>query len=193
MKELSFDVIKMAVKNNGYKWFEDKLNIVGIRTKDTTTDLFNDFIVVAYTSKNGEEPHNNFIGFNATTDPGLYYLNNPMNVKGTGILVEGQYIDCWQKGNHKGHDALIQCRPVSVYRDNDRDNYLTFDKTTIDTGYFGLNIHRAHVGIIQKLIGKYSAACQVIQSNSAYEKFYKICLDSGQKYFTYTLLNETQL
>jgi len=191
MKTLSYDTIELAIKKSGHKWFEDKLNIVGIRTEDKTTNVFNDFITISWIDKiTGKKC---FTGFNATTDPGLYYLNNPLNIKGTGILVEDQFVDCWEIGLHKGNKALVQCRPVSVYRDNNRDNYLKFDKNTIDTGYFGINIHRAHMTIIQKWIGKYSAGCQVIQSNDAYEKFFNICKDSGQKFFSYTLLNETSL
>lgn len=194
MKELSYDVVKKAVLAKGYKWFDSKLNIVGIRTKDTTTNVFNDFVTVSFI-KDGK-PF--FIGFEATTDPGLYYLNKPMRVEGTGILVPDQYIDCYIIDKHPSgsgeYDALVQKGgEVRVYRDNNKDNYLDIDPKTIQKGYFGVNIHRAHATVWQQWVGKYSAACQVIRNAKSFEKFMNIVLASGQYRFTYTLLTENDL
>jgi hypothetical protein len=52
----------------------------------------------------------------------MFWLQNRMNEKGAAILKPGQYIDCWELGRLKGlHKAWVQCKPVTVYRDNDRD------------------------------------------------------------------------
>ena len=51
----------------------------------------------------------------ATTDPGLYYLEHPMNVDGTAILIPGQYIGSHKTGLHKGDHALIQCGKLRVW------------------------------------------------------------------------------
>lgn len=189
MKTLSKEVIEAAVKKNGYRWFDDKINVVGIRTADKTTNKFNDFIVIAYKRNVTWE----FIGFEATTDPGLYWLNKPGNVKGTAILCEGQYVDCWALGKHSGYDAFVQVREVNVYRDNNRDDYLNFDKNTVDRGLFGINIHRAHAEFLQIVVDKYSAGCQVFRRASSLNKLIEIFKASGQKYLSYTLLNENQL
>jgi hypothetical protein len=177
--------IKEAVIRRGGIWFNDKVNIVGIRTKDATTNTFNDFITLSY----GDI----FKGWEATTDPGLYWLRKPGNVKGCAILVPGQYVDAWQIGTHSGYEALVQCRPVAVYRDNNRDDYLNFDSSTIDRGYFGINIHRAHASILQFVVEKYSAGCQVFRRRQSFEDFMLLIKCSNQKYFTYTLLNETEI
>lgn len=185
---LSKEVIEKVVKSKNYKWFEDKVNIVSIRTNDKTTNVFNDYITISYKDKTGAW---NFIGYNATTDPGLYWLKKPSNVKGTAILVPNQYINCWALGKHSGYDALVQIGgSVAVYRDRNMDNYLDMDKSTIDVGYFGINIHRAHLEILQLVIEKYSAGCQVIQRGSSFNKFIEIIKDAKQSFYSYTLLTE---
>ncbi len=191
MKKLTEEVIREAVLKAGHNWLRDQINIVGIRTKDNTPNKWNDFITVSFA-----DPVTNvrkFIGWEATTDPGLYWMKKPGNVKGCAALVPNQYKDAWQFGIHSGYEALVQCRPVAVYRDNDRNDYLNFDKDTIDVGYFGINIHRAHATILQYVVEKYSAGCQVFRKKESFDEFMKICKASKQKYFTYTLLNEDQI
>jgi len=105
-----------------------------------------------------------------TTDPGAYYLKNPLNVNGTAILVEDQHRGLFKKGKHKGrYDALVQARPVTVYRDADKDeNPDTLGKVK-DIGFFGINSHRAHDEEEIAKIGKYSAGCQVTLNPDEYD------------------------
>lgn len=190
MKTLSKEVIERAVKAKGYKWFEDgQLNVIGVRTADTTVNTFNDFITITYKEKNEWK----FIGFEATTDPGLYWLNKPTNVKGTASLVPNQYLDAYMLGTHSGYEAFVQCRLVSVYRDINKDNYLDMDKSTIDEGYFGINIHRAHLQVLQFVIDKYSAGCQVFRKDSSLQTLINLFKKTDKKYMTYTLLTENDL
>lgn len=80
----------------------------------------------------------------ATTQPGSYYTENPMNPdKGAAIIRLGQY-KSWQVGIHYGsgsdpHEALTQAAPITVYRDANQDSQRTSDKT--DTGLFDINQH----------------------------------------------------
>lgn len=187
---LSKQLIEKAIKAKGYKWFEDKLNIVGIRTSDMKSNTFNDYITVSYKDKTGNWK---FIGFECTTDPGLYHLKNPSRVKGTAILVPNQYIDTYRLGIHSGYEALVQDKLVAVYRDNNRDEYLNMDNKFIEVGYFGINIHRAHLTVLQYFVEKYSAGCQVIRNILAWWKFMEIIKNSKQTYFTYTLITENDL
>ena len=193
MKTLSKEVIEQTVEAKGYKWFEEQLNIVGIRTADKTTNLFNDYVTFSWKDKATGKW--NFIGFEATTDPGLYYLQNPGRVVGTGILVPDQYYNVWQWGmGSNGYNQLLQRgAAVKVYRDKNRDQYLDMDPKTIEEGYFGMNLHRAHATVLQKWVGKYSAMCQVIRDNAeawpkVVEIVEKLC---PQKFYTYTLLVES--
>src|SRR3990167_8174555 len=96
------DIAKVMLKK-GYAFFEkaDKpfnLNIIGIRSSNNKPDSFDDLITVSWNYKAGW----NLLKFSATTDPGLYWLNNPINVEGTAILAPGQYRGAFCKGFHKG-------------------------------------------------------------------------------------------
>ena len=59
----------------------------------------------------------------------------------TKIPIELLHIEKEKPGAHK---ALCQRnRKVKVWRDNNKDNILDWEGET-DTGYFGINIHRAN-------------------------------------------------
>ena len=69
------------------------------------------------------------------------------------------------------------------------------DKRTIDTGMFGINIHKA--GIASTIVDGWSAGCQVLAKTDEYEIFMDLCRKQklagyGDK-FTYTLLEEKDL
>lgn len=185
MLSLNKEILKKTIESKGYKWFENGVNIIGVRTNDATPNKFNDFICICYKDV--------FYGFEATTDPGMYWLKKPMNVKGTAILVPGQYIDSWTIGLHSKYEALRQVKPVAIYRDNNRNEVLDMNPNTIQKGVFGINIHRAHLTVLQWVVEKYSAGCQVIRSAKAFSKFMEICKSSKQTYFSYTLLEEKDL
>ncbi len=90
----------------------------GIRNTNKTPNSFDDIIGVCWTDLNGNK---NILTFSATTDPGLDYLKNPINSKGTGILALGYHKAIWTRGLHKGKPALIQISPCKALRDNDKD------------------------------------------------------------------------
>jgi len=52
------------------------------------------------------------------------------------------------------------CKPVKVYRDNDKDEILDMTPDTIQAGLFGINIHRASVDHRPNRVGRWSAGCQ---------------------------------
>ena len=66
-----------------------------------------------------------------TTDPGLYWLENPMNVDGTAILAPGQYRGAYRIGKHRDdYQAVVQTGgEVAVYRDDDRNALLDPSKS----------------------------------------------------------------
>ncbi len=190
--------IQKALLKKGYNLFEDdskeyNLNLVGVRSKDVTPNTFNDWFTVFW--KHAGEWH--FYVFKCTTDPGLYWLNNPMNDKGTGILKEGQYSGLWTLGFHKGkYMALKQKNPCTLIRDYDRDSELDFDSGREDTGIFGINGHRANAHRESVQIDKWSAGCQVIADPDDFEWLINTCKKSSKIWgdsFTYTLLNESDL
>lgn len=182
-----------AARERGYTVFQSiqgkpfNLNIVGWRDIQGHSNEFNDYIAVYYydpVTRTWESE-----GWKATTRPGTPWLLKPMNPKGAAIMVPGQYRSAYQLGNFRGYTALKQVRPVKVFRDGDQDHLWDSDQTTIETGLFGLHIHRA--GFYSRSIGLWSAGCQVIEKKQDFDSFISLC-QLGQRYwgtaFTYTLL-----
>lgn len=187
-------------KKYGYAYFTNgdyNLNIIGIRNLIDGTahkNTFNDILVVEY-KKDGEWIRKMW---RFTTDPGQTTLNAPSNSKGTAILVPSQYRSVYALGLHNSkYKALCQrLGPVAVYRDNDKDNRLTFDATKIEVGSFGINIHRAKDNATTELINGYSAGCQVFKSSNDFNEFMQICELAEKKWgnkFTYTLIDSNML
>lgn len=183
--------------NKGYVYFTNgkfNLNIIGIRKNtDVITNQFDDYIVIEFIDGFGVKTR---YVFPATTRPGIDTMINPTNIKGCAILVPGQYRSCWKLGYHKGkYEALVQYKPVKVYRDNNKDKIYDFDSNTIDEGTFGINIHKA--GNHSTIVGNWSAGCQVFANKEDFDKLMKLAhyqISQGHgKLFTYTLLTEGDL
>ena len=190
------DFSKILV-NKGYVYFNKgkyNLNIIGVRKSgDKVTNNFDDFIVVEYIDMYGIKTREVFA---ATTDPGLSSIINPISSKGCAILVPGQYRSCWKLGYHKGkYEAIVQYKPVKVYRDNNKDKVYDFDSKTIEEGIFGINIHKA--GDNSTIVNGWSAGCQVLARRKDFDKLMKLAhyqISQGHgKLFTYTLINEEDL
>ena len=168
-----------------------ELNIVGIRADSTIPNRFDDEIHVFFKNNLGKWVH--YI-FPATTDPGTYWLKNPMNPQGTAILAEGQYRAAYQIGLHRGkYYALVQSKPVTVIRDYDRNAFLDFQNGTRETGMFGVNIHHASVSGTTKTVDGYSAGCQVFSNINDFNLFMQLCERHKTLYgnsFTYTLIDK---
>jgi hypothetical protein len=113
-----------------------------------------------------------------------------MNPKGTALLKPGQWVDSWKVGMHQGkYEALVQCKPITVFRDKDKDA-IAEETAVTDTGLFGINIHRANPKGVSKYIDKWSAGCQVLNDSTQFAELLGKCKKSGLKTFTYTLLKE---
>jgi hypothetical protein len=173
---------------------ELSLNIIAVRHEDTNANTFNDTFCVLYKRKNKWELEQ----FKCTTDPGLYYRENPCNVDGTAIVAPGQHRSLWTFGNHQGkYPALVQNKPVTVFRDANGDEKIDAENAQIkQRGYFGINCHRASAKHESKQVDKWSAGCQVFANPSDFETFMALCNESAETWgntFTYTLLTQDQL
>lgn len=144
-EQLQIELIKKVLAKKNYLFFENgqyNLNLIGIRTKGTTAGKYDDYMVAIYKDNSDKWV---LYHWNITTDAGTHWLKNPMNRKGTALLVPAQYRSTWTIGLHQGkYKALTQLKPVKVYRDNNRDAILDYNNATIDEGMFGINIHRSN-------------------------------------------------
>lgn len=183
-----------AVKSRRYAWAEAeyRLNVVGVRSADLQANTFNDWITVSHRRASGTWA---FYAFAATTDPGLFWRENPENVKGVAMVVPGQYKDLWKRGLHQNkYPALVQAAHVTVYRDGNRDATLNPDAAVVETGIFGINCHRARESGASAQVDKWSAGCQVFADSDDFA-FLLTLVDrqsssGGGERITYTLLDE---
>ena len=190
---ITIESLIKAIENKGYVLFSNgdyNLNLIGVRTADDTANTFNDWFCVLY-KVDGQWQLNIY---RCTTDPGLYYRLNPMNVSGTAILKPAQHRGCWRVGLHRGrYKALVQYESMTVYRDDNKDNKLDTDPDKESHGMFGINCHRAREYGVSKLVDKWSAGCQVLASGDDFDELMKLVEKSDHIYgdkFTYTLLEE---
>lgn len=176
----------------------NKLNVIGIRDMGVSEPSnYSDHIAYFYYDDNGNLQGKVAEG---TTTPSVYYLQNPFEDAGasggTAIMKQGQYKNAYSIGLHRGkYEALIQVKPVTVIRDNDRNSLLNyFGKTT--TGLYGINIHRSTASMAsQDKIGYDSAGCQVFRFREDFDEMMRLAKQSSYRYgnnFTYTLIDERE-
>lgn len=121
----------------------------------------------------------------ATTEPGKYYTNNPLNPQGAFRIAFGNYQDAWRIGDHKGQLALVQCGNLKGHRDLNKDGTRTGDP--IDIGnHFGVNQHTTSNA--PETIGLWSAGCLVGRFPVTHEKFMEICKNMGREKFDSTII-----
>lgn len=182
-----------ALKDKDYVIYDQpfQLNIVGVRNAESQPNKFDDQLYVFYKDENW-----NWVlkEYPITTDTGTFWLLNPMSNLGTAMLKEGQYIDAYKQGLHKGqYTALVQDKPVTTYRDYDRNAVFDFGQRET-TGNYAINIHKA--GADSQSVDKWSAGCQVFQKSEDFQEFMQLTdkhkANFGNK-FTYTLLDERAL
>lgn len=180
MKKYSILELKNEFHKLGYQWLD--FQIIGIRSNANIPNKFDDLI--------GLVENNTITWFTGTTNPGTHWLKNLLNKAGTALLKPGQYLDTYKLDLHQGkYLALCQRKPVTVYRDGDKDDIAEETKVT-QTGLFGINIHRANPSVLSQLIDKYSAGCQVLNNPTDFNYLIKRCQESKLKDFNYTLLKE---
>ncbi len=202
MSNISLDSVKKVVVSKGYKWFNDNnnkgydVNIVGIRNSETDgkiTNHFDDNLTISY-KIDGEWK---FHSWPATTDPGQYWMDHPMNSKGTAVLVPGQYRGSHKIRLHQGkYEALGQRKPVKVYRDNNLDDVYDTDEATITEGVYGINIHRSNPYDESYYVNKWSAGCQVFKKVDDFHEFMDICRKAREIHgnsFSYTLIESKDI
>lgn len=159
-----------------------EVNLFGLRDPSRQKDdVFNDRFGIWI-------PNRNLIMLTtATTDPGIKATNE--NEGGAAHLDAGYHPMIWVVDTHAAdipsfaHKAFCSrqskgCLPTRIWRDRDRDTVLT-DKDVFQTGYFGINGHRASALRDEKTIGLYSYGCQVAQHKDDFEEILKAAIEAA--------------
>lgn len=196
MKQITGEAVKKLFENYGYKY--DSFQLVGIRSTADEPDKFDDLIGVFQFI----EGKSSVTWFTGTTNPGVHWLKNFMNPKGTAVLMPGIHENAWVIGKHQGkYEALVQYAPVAVFRDKNKNNKSETSlfkgkeegRSQVERGLFGINIHRANEKTISRIIDRWSAGCQVLNNPVEFAQLLKMCKGSGKKTFTYVLFEEAQV
>lgn len=106
----------------------------------------------------------------ATTEPGRWYTQNPMNPGGAARIAFGQY-KAWavgMHGNSEPHQALVQVAEIKVFRDANKDGIRQGDSTQV--GLFGVNQHWGY-DLPSENVGKASAGCLVGRTRQGHREF----------------------
>lgn len=186
--------IEQAVKSKGFVWFNSAkdydVNIVGVRNLKSgkkVTNEFDDALTLSYKVNGIWQFHQ----WTITTDPGKKPTEILRSLRGVARLVPGQYRGVYAVSMHNGkYQALCQrLGNVSVYRDNNKDKIQ--DEKVIDSGVFGINIHRSSIYKDPSYVDYFSEGCQVFRYNANFVEFMKIinkAKDAFGNKFTYTLI-----
>ena len=193
--------IKDTVEGLGYKYFTGDnydVNIIGIRNSDTNgkiTNKFDDIITISFRDENGDWQ---YYEYECTTDPGDDWMENPWIAdKGCAVLKPGQYRGSHKLRLHSGkYLALGQKKPVTVYRDDNKDDVYDTDEDTIKEGIYGINIHRSNPYDESYYVNKWSAGCQVFKKVKDFNMLMDICYKAKDQWgnsFTYTLIESKNI
>lgn len=153
----------------GYKLFRNpgEINIIYVEGADLDgkpnadeADRFNDLgLLLQFNSAGEPEIVHRAV---CTTEPGAMATFSATAIKLGGVarvqLI--QYLERWKIGYHKkpDHPALVQCAPVLVCRDRNRDFKRTKDPIMPATG---INHHGTRPDYVAKFVGMFSLGCSV--------------------------------
>lgn len=159
-----YDLVRATWLARGWPWWDAEfdLNVGGVRNDSRTPDAWDDVIFVAYKDPSKRYRCERFV---ATTDPGGFFLQNPLTSLGTIVVEEAYHSKLWSPGKHgisgsNPYDAMVQTGKLKYRRDNDRDLVIEQNGPLIDGTGNGVNLHH---GYGSKLVGRNSAGCQVVR------------------------------
>ena len=199
MKKPTITEILRVLTDSKFKVFTNPydVNLGAIRTKDNAANTFNDWLFCFCFD---EDEGIIFEVVPGTTDAGLYYRLNPMQIDGTAIIQHGvQHRGAYQlqdpkkdptKRGHRGQKAFKQIGSMKYWRDADRDKYLDFDGAETTANY-ATNGH--FMGTLGREVNNWSAGCwgATVENLNKIFKVAELQIKHGYgDKFTFTLLHE---
>lgn len=183
-----FEVLKRAERIHGFRGFPKEYWLMGIQNKDDHYNEFDDKFFVYYKTT--------FImSLTGTTNAGASALMNykRFNPLGTAIIKTNEwYHDLWTPGFHKGKmRCLKQASAILHYRDNNKNRKaeqsgkLYYKNIAAE---FHTATYTTERNFIRKLIGGWSAGCQV--ANNVDQYYQALNLFWSQSRTTYCLMDE---
>ena len=189
--------LKDSIASLNYKWFDDQINLIAIRTNLQVPDAFNDVMCIVY-KKDGVEVLETAM---ITTEPGITYQKKLLNPKGAWVMLPAQMINAYKLGLHQGkadHRCLKSVGKIYGWREDDLDGIALNDKNAVaqwvEGTTVGANIHGSNKLGVTKVVGPWSAGCQVYNEWKKKELLISIAdlyknVNGGL--ITYTLIKES--
>lgn len=188
------DRIADACESRGYALNKGEYNLIGIsglapsRSReegynlDNAPDKWNDSVLILKWDE-AEQDWDSLCFYIATTEPGRYYVQNPLNRGGGAVLTLGLHKGLWCFGKHRGYEALVQAGQASLIRDANK-NHKRDDKVTIESGN-GVNLHTSKTtgwrgAFNWSSTGRWSAGCVVIPEPDQFKQVLHIMKQSPQ-------------
>lgn len=176
-------------------------NLYGIRKETSVPNRFDDYIGAIWMDKSGQWLSCCYEG---TTDAGTFFLEKPMNVNGTAIIIPGQYKGVYKLGTHTGYAAYEQIKNFNYVRDNNKDKVLDFLYRIVGYKKYSengkTNLHHAGelVNSPSTFVEKWSAGCQVVRRILEFGSLLSLGKDwvslfKGKNEFDYTLFEERDI
>lgn len=201
MYKATYDGVEDLYLSHGYRFRKEPmaLNLHGVRSRISQSNKFDDLGGIAWIDEKGQK---NLFNFWMTTDPGKYYLQNPMKKDGCIIVVPNQYIEVYGRGLHNGsYECFKQAKPMLYVRDYNKDTIIDFElyrdpeqlRLRAFWGMNGTNFHRASQWKILQAVERYSAGCQVVQRPETFKKLIDLrdkSVEFGYSFWDYTLFEE---
>ena len=185
MKGIDFSSLFNLYQKFNYPFYDSgrfNVNFGAFRDDSETTDQFNDIIFLTFIDDFGRP---NVLTIKGTTKPGEHWLGDKMgNAKGTFVLSEGYYRNCFKEGLHRGkYQCLIQSKMgiFKGYRDNNKNGIIDYSGVLHDD-VRGLNFHTTSFLNNKDKVGAYSAGCQVAQDDKDFLMMLPVILKSMEIY-----------
>ena len=86
-EKITIESLREVFDRKGYRFFANgkyNLNLLGVRKNTSASNKFDDYLVAVYKNESDEWQ---CLVWEATTDPGKHWLENPLSPKGTAILI----------------------------------------------------------------------------------------------------------
>ena len=164
ISSFSYSAIVAAYKFKNYPFSTSPfvLNITGFRSDQAVINSFDDYVSFIWHDKNGRVFS---LLAECTTIPGITGLKDDLgSPKGTAIQKPGFYQDLWAIAPFHGYSAWVQVSNITVYRDKNLDGKPDYDEATLDTGLFGINLHRGSPDHVNYLVDNWSLGCTVVSN-----------------------------
>lgn len=135
--------------------------------------------------------------YQGSTRPGVAMLRNPVNPRGAAIVQAGYYPKVYTIGQHQNkadHRAFRQVAPFRIRRVPAGSNDW-HQVAGVQSGVFGLNLHRANLNSVASVVGLHSSGCQVIQRAASLDECLAVAENIAPKIslFDYCLLEGLSL